>query len=50
MIFMSWKEMFDRWDEFSKMSHAELVEIMGEAWTDIFENMKDKEGCNEFKI
>lgn len=42
--------MFDRWDEFSEKSHEELVEIMGEAWTDIFENMKSKEECNSCKI
>lgn len=40
---MSWKEIFARWDELIEKSHEELVEIMGEEWTYIFEGMKEKD-------
>ena len=39
MIDVSWKEIFARWDELSKMTHAELVDEMGEAWANIVEGL-----------
>lgn len=47
---MNWKEMFERWDELSEKSHEELVEIMGEAWANTFEEMKAREGCKECDV
>lgn len=43
MIFVNWREMFERWDELSEMTHEERLELMGEAWTADFECMKERE-------
>ena len=40
MIDVSWKEIFARWDELSKKTHAELVDEMGEAWANVVESLK----------
>lgn len=40
MIIVSWKEIFARWDELSKKTHAELVDEMGEAWANVVESLK----------
>jgi len=40
---VNWKEMFERWDEFSQMTHEELVELMGEYWTNTFEEIRERE-------
>lgn len=48
---ISWKQVMERYEELSAMTPAERVEILGEAWADIFEGLpnphpKKKESAN----
>ena len=39
---MSWKELYDRYDELKDLSEEELIDILGDWWAHIFLESKEQ--------